>query len=433
MRGGNAREIAASIEDGVRAGRLAAGAVVPTVRALADALRVSPATVAAAYRTLGHRGVLVAHGRRGTRVGHRPPVFAPPPAPVPPHLRNLADGNPDPALLPKLRGVAHLAGPAHLYGQGPHLPELLRHAARDFVADGIPADAVAVVSGAMDGIERVLQAHLRPGDRVLVEDPGYPAVFDLLGALGLHAEPVALDERGLLPDDLERALREPVSALILTPRAQNPTGAALDEPRARALRRLLDAHRDVLVIEDDHAAWIAGTPAVTLCGPERERWAVIRSVSKSLGPDLRVTLIAGDPTTIARVEGRQWLGPGWVSHLLQRLVAGLLSEPRMAAHLAAARAAYAERRQGLIDALAAHGIPAYGRSGLNVWIPVADEDRTLALLAEAGWALRGGERYRLKSPPAVRASIATLRPPEARRLATALARALGTARRTYSA
>ena len=432
MRGGNAREIAGSIEDGVRAGRLVPGAPLPTVRGLARALRVSPATVAAAYRTLAHRGVLVAHGRRGTRVGHRPPVFAPPPAPVPAHLRNLADGNPDPALLPKLRGTAHLTGPAHLYGQGPHLPDLLRHAAHDFVADGIPADAVAVVSGAMDGIERVLQAHLRPGDRVLVEDPGYPAVFDLLGALGLVAEPVAVDESGLRPDDLTAALAQPVSALVLTPRAQNPTGAALDEPRARILRRLLGGRPEVLVIEDDHAAWIAGTPAVTLCAG-RERWAVIRSVSKSLGPDLRVTLIAGDPTTIARVEGRQWLGPGWVSHILQRLVAGLLSKPQTAAQLASARAAYTERRAGLIDALAAHGIPAYGRSGLNVWIPVADEDRTLALLAEAGWALRGGERYRLKSPPAVRASIATLRPPEARRLAADLARALGSTRRTYSA
>jgi len=418
----------------VRGGRLGAGASLPTVRALAKALGVSPATVAAAYRTLRHRGVLSSHGRRGTRVGHRPPLLAPPPAPIPGHLRNLADGTPDPALLPRPRAAdARLSGRPQLYGEGAHDPELLRLTAREFAADGIAADALAVVSGAMDSIERVFQAHLRPGDRVAVEDPGYPAVLDLLGALGLVAEPVAVDDHGLVPDDLARALAGPVAALVVTPRAQNPTGAALEEGRARALRRVIDTRPELLLVEDDHAAWIAGTPPVTLWNRSRTRWAVIRSVSKSLGPDLRVALMAGDATTIARVEGRQRLGPGWVSRILQRLVAGLWAVPKTAPLLRAAAAAYTERREALIHALEKRGIAAHGRSGLNVWIPVPDEDRTLALLAERGWAVRGGERYRVKSPPAVRVSIATLKPAEASRLAADLAAALRPDRRTHTA
>ncbi|MGH7857614.1 MAG: GntR family transcriptional regulator, partial [Candidatus Binatia bacterium] len=97
IRGGGASDLAASIEGAVREGRLAVGASLPTVRALARSLRLSPTTVAAAYRVLRTRGLIQARGRRGTRVSHRPPLAMPLGAPVPKHLRNLADGNPDPA------------------------------------------------------------------------------------------------------------------------------------------------------------------------------------------------------------------------------------------------------------------------------------------------------------------------------------------------
>ncbi len=82
----------------------------------------------------------------------------------------------------------------------------------------------------------MLQAHLRPGDRVAVENPGYAALFDLLRAHGLVLEPVAVDERGMLPDELRAALARGARAAVITPRGQNPTGAALDAERARELR-----------------------------------------------------------------------------------------------------------------------------------------------------------------------------------------------------
>ncbi len=69
-----------------------------------------------------------------------------------------------------------------------------------------------------------------------MEDPSYTGVLDLIAAMGMIAEPVALDEFGIRPDSLNAAIRADAKALILTPRAQNPTGVALDKKRAAELR-----------------------------------------------------------------------------------------------------------------------------------------------------------------------------------------------------
>src|SRR5215467_6397764 len=96
-----------------------------------------------------------------------------------------------------------------------------------------------------------------------------------------------------------------------------------------------------------------------------------------LGPDLRLALLAGDPTTVARVEGRQRLGTGWVSHVLQEMVATLWRDPGTLRLLGRATAEYTARREALLGALAADGLRAHGRSGLNVWLPVAEESGTV--------------------------------------------------------
>jgi DNA-binding transcriptional MocR family regulator len=434
VRGRRAAEIAASIEAAVRDGRLVPGTHLPTVRDLARDLEVSPATVAAAYASLRRRGLVTARGRLGTQVAARPPLPVQPAAPLPAGVRDLATGNPDPELLPRVGVVlGRLDLGSRLYDERSNLPALVEAAVAQLGRDGVPPGPVVVVSGAMDGVERVLAAHLRPGDRVAVEDPGYPRVFDLLAALGLVAAPVRLDGGGPLPGDLDRALAGGAVAFVVTPRAQNPTGAAIGADRAAELRRVLDGHPRVLVVEDDHAAMVAGAPYRTLC-PDRGRWAVVRSVAKALGPDLRVAMLTGDPDTVGRVEGRQLLGPGWVSHVLQAVVAELWADPGTAEVLGAATAAYAGRRAALLGALARHGAAGQGDSGMNVWVAVPEEARTVARLLEAGWAVAAGERYRLRSGPAVRVTVSTLRDPaEAERLAATLAAALRPERRTWSA
>ncbi|HVE71065.1 MAG TPA: aminotransferase class I/II-fold pyridoxal phosphate-dependent enzyme [Thermoanaerobaculia bacterium] len=416
LSGDSSVNIAISIESAVASGKLGPGALLPTVRGLATQLRVSPATVAAAYRVLRERGVVVADGRRGTRVRSSSPIAAPRSVPLPDNVVDLSDGNPDPAVLPRLPAVDLSQ---RLYGDELNDPRLIELAREGFRADRVDGQHVCVVSGAMDGLERVLREHLRAGDRVAVEDPCFTGILDLLNALSLVAVAVSVDDEGLLPADLRRAIRS-AHALIVTPRAQNPTGAALSTGRARDLRGILAARPDLLVIEDDHAGAVAGVPYLSLIDKSRTRWAVVRSVSKSLGPDLRVALLASDSHTHARVEGRQSLGVRWVSHILQRLVIALWS------YRAPARAGrvYTERRTALLRELASRGILAHGASGLNVWIPVAEESATVQALLHAGWAVKAGERYRIASPPAIRVTIASLPQRDAARFADALARVL---------
>lgn len=360
-----------------------------------------------------------------------PPVRVRRAVELPAGVRDLASGNPDPQLLPPLaKALASVDAEHKLYGGPNKLERLVELAECDFAADGVQGD-VAVVGGALDGIERLLQAYVLPGDRVVVEDPSWPRIADLVHALGLQLEPVRVDGRGLVPDELDRALERGAGAVIATPRGQNPTGAAVDVERGAQLRGVLGRHPGVLVVEDDYVAAVAGAPYVPLHG-ESERWAVVRSLSKVVGPDLRIALVAGDALTISRLEGRQVLGPGWVSHLLQQTAAQLLASASTRKLLARTERTYAERRATLVDALAERGIEAQGDSGLGVWVPLAEEAATVQLLLERGWAVSPGERYRFRAPPGIRVTTTALKPEEARQLARALGELRDGAVSTYA-
>ena len=388
---------------------------------------------------LRERGFVVGQGRRGTRVARRPALRAPGAAGSPPPIPARADlsiGLADPALLPPIApALARIdidakLGVSRLEAAD---PDLLDAARLGFEADGVPSDALAVVSGAMDGVERVLAAHLRPGDRVIVEDPCYPPIRDVLLALGLVPVPVAVDDMGMIPDLFGAALDRGVQAVVTVPRAQNPLGAAVGEQRAGELRASLAPHGDVLIVEDDHASLVAGAPFRSLADSSWPRWAVIRALSKMLHPDLRVALVAGDPTTIARVEGRQALGPRWVSHILQATAAELLRDPGFDRIVTRAREAYAARREALIGALAEHDVPAHGRSGLNVWVPVREEAPVARALLDAGWLVTAGEQFRFASAPGIRVTTAALDESDAPDVAAVIAAVehAGRSRRAY--
>ncbi|MEU6084931.1 aminotransferase class I/II-fold pyridoxal phosphate-dependent enzyme [Streptomyces sp. NPDC047108] len=425
--GRRAADIAASVEQAVGAGELNPGQLLPPLRELARQLDVNPNTVAAAYRTLRDRGVIETAGRRGSRVRARPASTAREAIgiPSPPGVVDVSMGNPDTSLLPPLgdaladAAARHAARPT-LYGDAAVRTELEETARAALDADGVPDGPVAVTSGALDAIERVLAAHLRPGDAVAVEDPGWGSALDLIPAMGLRVVPVAVDDEGPLPEDVERALSRGARALVVTCRAQNPTGAAVSAGRAADLRSVLEARPETLLIEDDHGHGIVDLALHPLAGRTRH-WAFIRSTAKAYGPVLRLAVLTGDAITVDRVGGRQRLGPGWVSHLLQDAVVHLWRTG--AVDTRAVAAAYGSRRDALVRALRERGIAAHGRSGMNVWVPVPDETGAVARLLQSGWAVAPGARFRVASPPAVRVTVSSLSRSDIEAVADAVASA----------
>src|SRR5262249_23750648 len=153
------------------------------------------------------RGFVVSDGRRGTRVATQPQPRPTRASRPPAGVRDLASSTVDPALQPSvaraLERIAARRPDVVGYEENAKVDALVAQAAAEFGRAGIDTAAMAFVSGSLDGLERVLQAHLRPGDRVGVEDPAFPRLLDLLQVLNLRAVPIRIDDEGLVPDHLE--------------------------------------------------------------------------------------------------------------------------------------------------------------------------------------------------------------------------------------
>ena len=106
------------------------------------------------------------------------------------------------------------------------------------------------------------------------------------------------------------------------------------------------------------------------------------------------------------------------------------SAPGGEALLTQGRETYRRRREALARGLTARGIEAHARSGMNVWVPVGDEGAVTGRLLEAGWAVLAGERFRLRSQPAIRVTVSTLDVGEADGLAGDIEAAMAPRRRT---
>ena len=329
----SARRIAAVIGRMITAGQLAVGSRLPTVRELSARLGVSPTTVSEAWRSLADVGAIEARGRNGTYV--RPPTGPGGPRRYrritegPGHFElDLSSGTPDPSLLPDLGPVVSRVGKQSLtssYLDHPVLPALEEELRRSWP---FAPEAITVVDGAMDALDRVAQVVLRLGDRVVVEHPGFPPLLDLLDQLGCAIVPVDVDDDGPSVGGTARRAAPTVRCGHCSCSHAPTTRPAFDSTvrRAAALAELLDG-TDTIVVEDDHANDISAAQLVSLGACLPGRTVHIRSYSKSHGPDLRLAAVGGAGDVVTAVANRRLLGPGWSSRILQALLLELLQDP----------------------------------------------------------------------------------------------------------
>lgn len=392
--GRTVEEIVASIRALIDAGALAPGDSLPPMRTLAESLGVNRNTALTAYKQLAQANLAETRGRAGTFI-------------VDPYaeleeegfardtvLRDVGDGNPDPSFLPDPTAVRLAPAAPRLYGETTVDPALAEWGTTWIAADQPRPFRLTVTAGAVDAIERLLAQALTAGDAVAVEDPCFLTSISTIRQNGYRAVPVAMDADGMLPGSLREALDAGVRAVICTPRAHNPTGASLTADRAAELRAVLAEYPQVLVVEDDHFALLAQADYESIIPGDHPRWALIRSLSKALGPDMRIALVASDAETAERLATRISGGITWVSHLIQRLSHAMLCSADTATQISAAGVHYAQRNAHFAELLAQVGLATSSRDGLNLWVQTESHaGEVLVHLMRRGWIAREGHVF----------------------------------------
>lgn len=353
------------------------------------------------------------------------------PGPVP---LDLSTGTPDSSLLPDLGPALARVGErrfAARYADRPVLPELEEILRRSWP---FTPGRLTVLNGALDALDRVTTLAVRFGDRVLVENPCFPPVLDMLEERGAVPIAIPLDDEGPDPAAVAAALEAQPAMFVLQPRAHNPSGVSVSPARADQLARALRSTA-VLVVEDDHAGDISSVPLVSLGTHIPEQVVHIQSFSKSFGPDLRLAAVGGAASIIDALDRRRLLGPGWSSRLLQAVLVELLSDAASTSAVDRARQVYAERRRALSAMLVERGVRLTGQDGINLWVEVAHEHSALLVLAAAGIGAAPGSPFEVEplTSDHLRVTVGLVGAGDAQGVADALGAAAGTIGRSVLA
>jgi DNA-binding transcriptional MocR family regulator len=148
----------------------------------------------------------------------------------------------------------------------------------------------------------VLTLLARRGDTVCVEALAYPGFLALAAHRGIHVQPVAMDEDGILPESFETACKtHRPKALYCTPTFHNPTIATVPLSRRRRLVEIARRH-GVAIIEDDAYGALPRMPVPPLAALAPDCVYHIAGLSKCLSPALRIAyLVVPDARIQARI------------------------------------------------------------------------------------------------------------------------------------
>lgn len=378
----------------IERGELKVGERLPPQRRLAWALGLNPSTTQQAYREAAARHLVAGEVGRGTYVlagskeatlfrlkrqdGAQVMIDLSTNVPVAdPHNHDLAHSlqallaQGDSALLD------HYLGPQQLL--------LGRVQGARWLADrglALTPDELALSGGAQQALLTVLQSLCQAGDAVLVEALTAPGIKAACRQLHLPVHGVALDRRGLRPDELDRVVRASgARVLVTTPTLHNPTGACMDEARRQALAEVVRRH-DLLVIEDDVYGALTDQPPLY---PLLEgRGVLVSSLSKTVAAGLRLGWIVAQPPLLARIDPHAQATHWPVSPLNLRIACQWIADGTAARRLAWQRQEIAERwrlaRSVLGAALVSDGGPSP-----HAWVAAPrDAEQVVAACRERG-------------------------------------------------
>jgi GntR family transcriptional regulator/MocR family aminotransferase len=380
------RQIYDGLRKAILDGMLRPGQRVPSTRALAAELGMSRLPVLTAYEQLLHEGYIEGRSGSGTFVCAAPPdrmlraredSHRPPRTKRRAALRRVPLGRDEGGIRPfrvtlpaldefphelwarlvtrqaRRLALVHMAygDPAGVGALRAAVAEHLRTAR----AVRCEAEQVLIVSGSQAALRVCASVLLRPGDRVAIEEPGYPGAHAAVRASGAELVPVPVDEEGINVAALA-ALRTRIRAVYVTPSHQYPLGASMSATRRLAL---LDwaAKREAWILEDDYDSEYryVSRPLGALQGMDtNDRVIYIGTFSKVLFPALRVGyLVVPRSLWDSFLDARDALDV-FSPTLYQLVLAEFLHEGHFARHLRRMRGIYLRRREAMLEGLARH-------------------------------------------------------------------------------
>ena len=254
---------------------------------------------------------------------------------------------------------------------------------------GIDANQVMTTNGSLEAGAMLFRHLLKPGDRVVVEQPSYDRTLLLLEQLGVEFVPVALEEDGIDVNAIEKALESgPIKLAHIIPNFHNPAGCTLSGEKRRRLVALAAEH-DFTIFEDDpyrELPFGEDPPETMLAMDEADKVIHASSFSKTVSPGVRVGYLAGPAGLIAemaKVANENYISPNMLSGslVLELCQSGVLDE-----NIARVKVALQQRRDALVSALASH-IPEAGfvlpGGGYFLWADLAEGRDTVELAKKA--------------------------------------------------
>ncbi len=443
------RRLARALEGEIRARRAPSGTRLPSVRDLAERLKVHPSTVRAAYNLLETQGKVVSQVGRGTFVKDAPrqgPRLRFPPtveraldlASLTGSLEEVPrDGldlftltpTPPPSSLVSfqacLEKVLREEGEALLSYLGPVGHGKLRALVAGMISKGerrVDPSEILVTSGAQQALELAIQCFVGPGEAVVTPCPTYLNLMGTLEAQGVRLLPVPFQGEDLDLWALEKALQDPSARLLyLMPTFQNPTGITLDR-KTRLDVLEISRRTGIPILEDDLEGELLfeGEMLPSLHSLDREGRVVLAgSVSKAFFPGLRVGWLAAPPEALPRLLALKRFKDLETAGLLQAALAAYLEEGGLARHLEELREDLKARRDLLVEALAGH-MPEGTRwtlpgGGTSLWLelpPGVDGRDVAAAARRKGVLVAPGDLFfpNRRQTPNLRLSFARARP-----------------------